>query len=144
MNHWGAFAISEQWQLRNLWYLSSMLLFLHVHAHTHYINTGCLTQKWALKVLEAPCLLQTVHSVHPKCTRLFSLCHGDCGQHIHSLGMVELSTVKTIVCLLWIKTSVRNSQRPSKKFPQECRIMTSLLPSYFDHFSHYSFFTTVA
>lgn len=38
----------------------------------------------------------------------------------------------------------RNSQRPSKKFPQECRIITSLLPSYFDHFSHYSFFTTVA
>lgn len=74
-----------------------MLPFLHVHAHTHYINTGYLTQKCALKVFKSPRLPSGCPQCTPKMSkRLFCLCNDDCGQHIHSLGMVELSAVEFV------------------------------------------------
>lgn len=36
------------------------------------------------------------------------MCNDGCGQHIHSLSMVGLSTVKARFCFLWSQTSVRN------------------------------------
>lgn len=115
VNRGGTVAISEQCQFKNPRYLNNVLPFLHMHAHTHYANTGCLTQKWALKLLEAPSLPSHCPQCIPKCKRLFSFCYKDCAQH--SLGMVELSTVKARVCLLWSQTCQKQPETISKTPP---------------------------